>query len=151
MNIFLFIYSCFSRLTSCHVIFCQISELNSIWEKRNKLLCKVFNLGLALIGSWTTGSWWSRVEVPLWPPAGLVPGISPCFNLSATHGHSQLACLPLSGILNLFSSFVVFFYYIYKLDPYQLMTVINFTNLYLSNTVFIIFINVKAFNGSERF
>ena len=42
----------------------------------------------------------SRVKIPFWPPADVVPG-SPEFNFSATLANSQLVCLPPVGILNL--------------------------------------------------
>ena len=46
----------------------------------------------------------SRVQVPLWPLAGFVPG-SPWLNSSAALVCSQLVCLLPVGILNLFSLF----------------------------------------------
>ena len=48
--------------------------------------------------------WRSRVQVPLWPIAGFVPG-SPWLNSSAALVHSQLVCLLPVGILNLLSLF----------------------------------------------
>ena len=44
--------------------------------------------------------WGSRVQVPLSPRAGFVPG-SPWLISSATLVYSQLVCLLLVGILNL--------------------------------------------------
>ena len=40
-----------------NVTFCRITALKSSWEKRNKLLGKICNLGLVLIGFRTTGPW----------------------------------------------------------------------------------------------
>ena len=48
--------------------------------------------------------WRSRVQIPLWPLAGFVPGSS-WFNSSAALVQSQLVCLLPVGILNLLSLF----------------------------------------------
>ena len=63
-----------------------------------------------------------RVQVPLWPPAGFVPG-SPWFNTSAALLQSQLVCFLPVGILNLLSLFQLF------LSDYQKWSACELTRL----------------------
>ena len=63
-----------------------------------------------MLAAWPSGQgaglqiWRSRIEIPLRPLAGFVPG-SPWLNSSAALVYSQLVCLLPVGILNLLSFF----------------------------------------------